>query len=670
MAKLTPAQYKLGANTLRMLAVDAVEKANSGHPGMPMGAADLAFTLWHDFLQFDPKDPEWPNRDRFILSAGHGSMLLYGLLHLFGYEVTMDDIKNFRQWGSRTPGHPEFGHTPGVEVTTGPLGQGLAMGAGMALAAKMAGARFNTPEQPLLDHRVYVLASDGDLMEGISHEAASLAGHLRLDNLVCLYDDNGITIDGRTDVSCSDEVAGRFRSYGWHVQSIDGHDPAAVNKAVRKALKSGRPSLVAARTRIGQGSPSKQDTPACHGSPLGAEEAEAARKSLGCAAAPFHVAEEVRSLCRNRVKGLRRAHNRWQKAFEAWRTFNQEKAALWDGMASREVPGDILSQLVSAVPPEAAATRTISGRAIQKISEAVPSLACGSADLEGSTNIAVNNGGHVSPGDYSGRNIHYGIREHAMAAAMNGLARYGFFIPAGSTFLVFSDYCRPAIRLSALMKQQVVYVFTHDSVFLGEDGPTHQPVEHLSSLRLIPNLQVIRPADAVETAAAWAMALQKKDGPTALVLTRQKLPAIERDPGFSPEDVLRGAYAMKRLGEKPQVAIFASGSELALALAAGEILHKENIHAQIVSVPCLEVFLSQPPEYRNSVTQMLPTRVALEAGRGALWHQLFGGRGLVIGVEGFGASAPEGVLAEKLGLTPGQVADRIKQYLIETAYWT
>lgn len=670
MSKLTPSQYRLGANTLRMLAVDAVEKANSGHPGLPLGAADLAFVLWHDFLQFDPKDPAWPNRDRFILSAGHGSILLYGLLNLFGYDLSLEDLKSFRQWGSRTPGHPEFGHTPGVEVTTGPLGQGLAMGVGMALASKMAGARFNTPEQQLLDHRVYVLASDGDLMEGISHEAASLAGHLVLDNLVCVYDDNRITIDGRTEVSCSDDVAGRFKAYGWHVQPADGHDPSSVGKAIRKALRSGRPSLVAARTTIGQGSPNKQDTPACHGSPLGPEEAASVRRNLDWPHEAFHVPEEVRAICRNRVKGLRRAHNKWQKSFEAWRTFNQDRAELWDRMASKRIPGDFPQLLASALTPEAAATRTLSGHAIQRIAEAVPSLVCGSADLEGSTNIAIKGGGHVAPGDFSGRNLRYGIREHAMAAIMNGLARYGFFIPAGSTFLVFSDYCRPSIRLSALMKQQVVYVFTHDSVFLGEDGPTHQPVEHLSSLRLIPNLQVVRPADAAETAAAWTMALQKQDGPTALVLSRQKLPVLERDPGFSSDDVLHGGYVARRFGEKAQVSVFATGSELWLAMAACELLYKDEIHSQIVSVPCLEAFLAQPPEYRNSVTQMLPARVALEAGCGALWHQIFGGRGLVIGVESFGASAPDKVLAENLGFTPARLADRIKQYLIETAYWT
>lgn len=670
MSKLSLGQYRLAANTLRMLAVDSIEKANSGHPGMPLGAADLAFVLWHDFLQFDPKDPEWPNRDRFILSAGHGSMLLYGLLHLFGYDLSLDDLKSFRQWASRTPGHPEFGHTPGVEVTTGPLGQGLAMGVGMALASRMAGARFNTPEQPLIDHRVYVLASDGDLMEGISHEAASLAGHLRLDNLVCLYDDNRITIDGKTDISCTDDVLGRFKSYGWHVQQVDGHDPVAVSKSIRKALKSGRPSLISARTHIGHGSPNKQDSPACHGSPLGPDEAAAVRRALSWPEDPFHVPDEVRSICRNKAKGLRRAHTKWQKSFEAWRTFNQDKASLWDMMLARKAPEDIMQRLSQALSPETAATRSLSGRAVQVVAECVPSLVCGSADLEGSTNIAIKGAGHVAPGDFSGRNIHYGIREHAMAAVMNGLARYGFFIPAGSTFLVFSDYCRPAVRLSALMKQQVVYVFTHDSVFLGEDGPTHQPVEHVSSLRLIPNLQVIRPADAIETAAAWSMALQKRDGPTALVLSRQKLPAIERDPSFTPVDVSRGGYVARRFGEKAQVAIFASGSELWLAIAAGELLFKDDIHTQIVSVPCLEAFLAQPPEYRNSVTQMLPARVALEAGRGALWYQLFGGRGLVIGIESYGASAPDSVLAEKLGFTPTQVADRIKQYLIETAYWT
>jgi len=670
MSKLTLSQYRLAANTLRLLAVDAVEKAGSGHPGMPLGAADMAFVLWHDFLNFDPNDPQWPNRDRFILSAGHGSMLLYGLLHLFGFALSLEEIKNFRQWGSLTPGHPEYGLTPGVEATTGPLGQGLAMGVGMALSAKMAGARFNTPEQSIIDHRIYAIVSDGDLMEGISHEAASLAGHLRLDNLIYLYDNNGITIDGQTSLSFSDDTAQRFRSYGWYVQSIDGHDYLMIQRALKKAQRSGRPNLIIAKTHIGYGSPNKQDRSSCHGSPLGAEEVAGLRRNLSWPEDTFHIPSQVTTICRQRIKALRRARNRWQRSFDAWRTFHQERAELWDALTEKKLPENLWRNIYDSLSPEPAATRKISGDIIQKLAEAAPWLIAGSADLAGSTNITIKNGGAVSADDFSGRNIHFGVREQAMAAVMNGLSLHGFFRPAGSTFLVFSDYCRPALRLSALMKQPVIYIFTHDSIFVGEDGPTHQPVEHLSSLRLIPNLQVIRPADALETAAAWQLAIEKLDGPTALILTRQKLPAVERPAAFAFEDMSRGGYIIKSFGDKPQVVIFSSGSEVSLALEAAGFLFRENIVCQVVSVPCLEAFLNQPADYRHSISRLLPSRVAIEAGRGALWPQILGGRGLVISVEDFGFSAPERVLAEKLGLIAPRVAERIKQYLMDTTYWT
>lgn len=670
MPKLSLSQYRLCANTLRMLAVDAVEKAASGHPGMPLGAADMAFVLWHDFLKFDPTDPHWPNRDRFILSAGHGSMLLYGLLHLFGYDLSLDDLKNFRQWGSRTPGHPEHGLTPGVEATTGPLGQGFAMGVGMALSAKMAAAKFNPPEQPLVDHYVYAIVSDGDLMEGITHEAASLAGHLRLDNLIYLYDDNGITIDGAASLSFSDDTAKRFQAYGWYVQTIDGHDYLQIHRALRKAQRSGRPNLIIAKTHIGYGSPTKQDRSSCHGSPLGAEEVAGLRRNLDWPEDSFHVPEEVYALCRQKVKAGRRAHNKWQKSFDAWSTFNQERAELWNVLINKKLPQGFWKDLYDSLSREPAATRTLSGNIIQKIAEAAPWFVCGSADLAGSTNCQIKNSGFITASDFSGQNIHFGIREHALAAIMNGISLHGFFQPAGSTFLVFSDYCRPAIRLAALMKQPVIFVFTHDSIFVGEDGPTHQPVEHLSSLRLIPNLQVIRPADAQETAAAWQLALQKRDGPTALILTRQKLTAIERQSAFALEDMSRGGYIIRTFGDKPQVVIFASGSEVPLSLEAAALLSQENVICQVVSVPCLEAFLSQPADYRNAISRLLPTRVAIEAGRGGLWHQILGGRGLVISVDDFGFSAPDRVLAEKLGLIAPRVAERIKHYLMDTAYWT
>ncbi|MBI5806227.1 transketolase [candidate division TA06 bacterium] len=664
MSKLTNQQYQKAADTLRMLAVDAVEQANSGHPGLPMGAADFAFVLWHDFLQFNPKDPKWPGRDRFILSAGHGSALLYGLLHLFGYDVSLEELKNFRQWGSLTPGHPEAGHTPGVEVTTGPLGQGFANGVGMALAQKMATARLGLDRKKILDHYIYALVSDGDLMEGISSEAASLAGHLKLGNIIYIYDDNRITIDGRTDVSFSEDVGARFKALGWHTQSIDGHDHQTVHKAIKKAQKiSDKPSLILARTHIAQGSPNKHDLSAAHGSPLGKEEVAATRRNLGWPNQAFYIPEEVRSVCQKKISRNKREYNKWQKDLAVWRLQNQEKAGLWDRLEKKEIPADIYGILSSAIKNEPAATRSLSGDMIQKIAGIIPSLAGGSADLAGSTNSDIKGSAHVSAEDFSGRNIHFGIREHAMGAMMNGMSLYGFFVPFGSTFLVFSDYCRPAIRLSALMKLPAVYIFTHDSFYVGEDGPTHQPIEHVSALRLIPNLRVIRPADAQETAAAWALALQKKDGPTAMILTRQKLPALERSECFKPNNVLRGAYNLHVYGQGRKVTLMASGSEVALAVESAKLLASQGLEISVVSVPCLELFLEQSEEYRKTIVPHGSLKVALEAGRGALWRQVIGQDGLFIGIEHFGASAPDKVLAKEFGFTPEQVAKKITAFI-------
>ncbi len=664
MSKLNDQQYQQAADTLRMLAVDAVEQANSGHPGLPMGAADFAFVLWHDFLRFNPKDPKWPGRDRFILSAGHGSALLYGLLHLFGYDVSLEELKNFRQWGSLTPGHPEAGHTPGVEVTTGPLGQGFANGVGMALAQKMATARLGLDRQKILDHYIYALVSDGDLMEGISSEAASLAGHLKLGNIIYIYDDNRITIDGRTDVSFSEDVGARFKALGWHTQAIDGHDHQAINKAIKKAQKiSDKPSLILARTHIAQGSPNKHDLSSAHGSPLGKDEVAATRQNLGWPQQAFYIPDEVRSVCQKKVSRNKREYNKWQKDLAAWRLQTPEKAGLWDQLEKKEIPADIYGILSSAIKAEPAATRSLSGEMIQKIAGIVPSLAGGSADLAGSTNSGIKGSAHVSAEDFSGRNIHFGIREHAMGAMMNGMSLYGFFIPFGSTFLVFSDYCRPAIRLSALMKLPAVYIFTHDSFYVGEDGPTHQPIEHVSALRLIPNLQVIRPADALETAAAWTLALQKKDGPTALVLTRQKLPVIERSKGFDSGDVLRGGYKVCSFGQGRKITLMASGSETGLAVESAKLLASQGLEISVVSVPCLELFLEQSKEYRKSVIPAGSLKVALEAGRGALWRQVIGEDGLFIGIEHFGASAPDEVLAKEFGFTAEQMANKITAFI-------
>ena len=664
MSKLNNQQYKIAADTLRMLAVDEVEQAGSGHPGLPMGAADFAFVLWHDFLRFNPQDPRWPGRDRFILSAGHGSALLYGLLHLFGYDLSLEEIRNFRQWDSLTPGHPEYRHTPGVEVTTGPLGQGFANGVGMALAQKMASARFENGEPKILDHYIYALVSDGDLMEGISSEAASLAGHLKLGNIVYIYDDNHITIDGQTGVSFSEDVGARFKALGWHVQRIDGHDHLAVNKAIKKAQKVlDQPSLILARTHIAQGSPNKHDLSSAHGSPLGKDEVAATRKNLGWPEQAFHIPEEVKSICQKKISKNKREYNKWQKSFAAWRLQNPEKAKLWDQLDKREIPAGLYRTLSSSLAAESSATRSLSGQAIQKIAEIVPSLVGGSADLSGSTNTEIKGSPYVSPQDFSGRNIHFGIREHAMAAMMNGMYLYGFFLPFGSTFLVFSDYCRASVRLSALMKLPVVYVFTHDSFYVGEDGPTHQPIEHISSLRLIPNLQVIRPADALETAAAWTMGLQQKDGPTALILTRQKLPVLERSQGFKPGDVLRGGYKVNDYGKGRKITLMASGSEAGLAVEAAKLLASQGLEISVVSVPCLELFLEQGEEYRRSVVPGDSVKVALEAGRGALWRQVIGLEGLFIGIEHFGASAPDKVLAREFGFTADQVAEKIKKHL-------
>lgn len=663
MSKLTLQQYKQCSNTLRMLAVDMVEQAGSGHPGLPMGAADLAFVLWHDFLNFDPKDPDWPDRDRFILSAGHGSALLYGLLHLFGYDLGLDELKNFRQWASLTPGHPEQGHTPGVEMTTGPLGQGFASGVGMAIAQKMAQARFNSGEDRPIDHYIYALVSDGDLMEGISGEAASLAGHLKLGNLIYIYDDNRITIDGQTDITFTEDIPAKFKALGWHVQQVDGHDHLQINKAIRKAQKvAGKPSLIAARTHIAQGSPNKHDLPSAHGSPLGKDEAAATRKNLGWPEQSFHVPPEVKELCRKKVLSNRRRYKAWHKNFAAWRLQHPEKAGLWDSMSRKDIPGDILEQLEKALPAEAAATRMLGGKALQRAAELIPSLAGGSADLAGSTNAEIKGSPYITAEDFSGRNLRFGIREHAMAAVMNGLSLYGFFIPFGSTFLVFSDYCRPSVRLSSLMKRQVIYIFTHDSFYVGEDGPTHQPVEHVSSLRLIPGLQVIRPSDACETAAAWALALQKKDGPTVLILTRQKLPVLVRSDCFKPDDILRGAYNLHVYGQGRKITLMASGSECGLAAEAAKLLASQGLEIAVVSVPCLELFLEQGEAYRSSVVPKHSLKVALEAGRGALWRQVIGEDGLFIGLEHFGASAPDKVLARELGFTAEQVAEKIKNH--------
>jgi len=661
---ISPVQARLCADAIRFLSVDAVEQARSGHPGLPMGAADCAFALWGNFLTFNPADPRWANRDRFVLSAGHGSMLLYSLLHLFGYDLSLDELKNFRQWGSKTPGHPEFGHTAGVEVTTGPLGQGFANGVGMAVASRMAAERFNTPGFSPIDHMIYVLCGDGCLQEGISYEAAALAGHLKLGNLVCIYDDNGITIEGKTSLAWSEDVAGRFTACGWHVQKIDGHDHARINAAIAAAKsETDRPSIIIATTHIAYGSPAKQDSSSAHGSPLGRDEIAATRANLGWEHGPFEVPQEVRAICAQRLESLRERYAEWQRGFESWRAANPEKAALWDGMWHKTLPAGLTDELLGAVAGKASATRSLSGAALQKAAALVPSLAGGSADLAPSNNSEIKGAASIAAGAFGGRNLHFGIREHAMGAVMNGMALYGCFIPYGATFLVFSDYCRPAIRLSALMNLQVVYVFTHDSFHVGEDGPTHQPIEHTASLRLIPGLQVIRPADGPETALAWDAALSHAGGPTALILSRQNLPVIQRDPSFSNADALKGGYAVAPVQDAPDVVVMASGSEVHVAQEAAASLADRGVKASVLSVPCLERFMSQPASYRDGLLPAGVPRVAVEAGRGESWGRLLGCDGLFIGVEHFGASAPGDVLARQFGLTAPQVAEKIAGFL-------
>jgi transketolase len=661
---LIPAdKARLCADAIRFLSADAVQRANSGHPGLPMGAADCAVALWGNYLSFNPEDPAWANRDRFVLSAGHGSMLLYSLLHLFGYDLPMEELKNFRQWGSKTPGHPEFGHTVGVEVTTGPLGQGFANGVGMGIAAKMAAERFNTADFTVIDHTIYALMGDGCLQEGISYEAAALAGHLKLGNLVYIYDSNSITIEGKTDLAWSEDVQARFVACGWHVLKVDGHDHTQISAAIAAAkAETGKPSLIIATTHIAFGSPKCQGSSGAHGSPLGAEELAATRANLGWAHEAFEIPQEVREICKTQVEAKKLQYASWQRNFEVWHAANPEKAKLWDEMWHKHLPADLAEQLIAVVDGKDGATRALSGTVLQKAAALLPSLVGGSADLAPSNNSDIKGSPAIQADAFGGRNLHFGIREHAMGALLNGMARYGCFIPYGATFLVFSDYCRPAIRLSALMKQQAIYIFTHDSFFVGEDGPTHQPIEHVASLRLIPDLQVIRPADGLETALAWQSALEKKDGPTVLILTRQKLPVIERG-GAGNDDIRKGGYVVSTPAGTADVVIMASGSEVHVAVEAAARLAADGIASRIVSVSCLENFLAQSPEYRSQVLPAGVPRVAFEAGRGESWGRLIGCDGLFIGIEHFGASAPDKVLAEQFGFTAPQVAERIKLFL-------
>ena len=650
-------------NTIRMLAADAVQKANSGHPGMPMGAADMAFVLWTRHLRFDPSEPRWIDRDRFVLSAGHGSMLVYSLLHLAGFDLSIDDLKSFRQAGSRTPGHPEFGHTAGVEVTSGPLGQGFANAVGMALGQAMLSARLG-PGNPVEDHWVYAIVSDGDLMEGVAAEAASFAGHNRLGRLIFLYDDNEITIDGRTSLAFSGEdVTRRFESYGWQVQSVDGRDHDGISRAIDAAKGDlSRPSLIRVRTTIGYGAPNKQGKSSVHGAPLGEEELKATKEFLRWPQEPrFLVPDDVRAFWGEVIRGKQAEHAAWKQLAGAWRATHVEQAALLDAHVNRAVPADLVARLLEGADASDA-TRKLSQAMIQKAAALVPSLVGGSADLAESNLTDIKGGGGVGPGQYAARNVHYGIREHAMGSIANGLAYDGNHIPFAGTFFVFSDYMRPPVRIAALARLQVIYVWTHDSIFLGEDGPTHQPVEHLTALRAIPNLHVVRPADGVETALAWAHALTRREGPTALILTRQKFAKIERPVGFDPGKALRGGYVV---ADPPgaKVTLVATGSELAIAQGAAALLAAKGLAVRLVSVPCLTCFEAQPESVRREVVPAGQRVAVVEAGRAIEWWRLSGSDGLVIGIDGFGASAPEKSLAESYGFTPAKVAERVLGWL-------
>ncbi len=659
-----PNAAALAVSTVRALTADAVEQAQSGHPGSPMGFAEVAVELWTRHLRHDPKDPSWLGRDRVVLSAGHASMLLYCMLHFSGYGVSLDDLRAFRQWGSKTPGHPEVGLTPGVETTTGPLGQGISNAVGMALASKMKEARFG---EPFRDVRVFAIVSDGDMQEGVSAEASSLAGHLGLGNLVVLYDDNQITIEGRTSLAWSEDVGKRYEAYGWSVQSIDGHNAVQAQMALENALaETARPSLILCRTVIGRGAPNLQGTADSHGAPLGKAEVAATKVAMGFdPEKSFVVPESVYELFRHRGEELAEERASWQVRFEGWQKSNVVLAEGLEALQEKRVPKDLFDRLLEGLPDKDDPTRSISGVLQQKVASLVPSLVGGSADLAPSTKTLIKGSGSISHGHFEGRNLHFGIREHAMGAICNGLALSGGFIPYGSTFLIFSDYFRPAIRLSGLMRQQCLWIFTHDSIFVGEDGPTHQPIEQVWSLRMVPNLYVVRPADALEVAAAWTMALERRHGPTALVLTRQKVPAkLPRDPRFDPRDVLRGAYTVRDAkGGTPEVVIVATGSEVGLALGAQAALQAEGCAVRVVSAPCLERFAEQPTDYANQVIPPWTRTVSIEAGRTGPWRGVLGKDTLTIGLDYFGKSAPEQVLAEKFGLTVEAVTERVRSWL-------
>ena len=656
---------KLSINTIRTLSMDAVQKANSGHPGLPMGAAPMAYTLWTKFMRHNPANPKWPNRDRFVLSAGHGSALLYSLLHLTGYDLSMDDIKNFRQWGSRTPGHPENHLTPGVEVTTGPLGQGISNAVGMAIAEAHLAAKFNRPGFSVLDHYTYVIASDGDLMEGVASEACSLAGHLGLGKLIVLYDDNHITIDGTTDLAFTEDRMGRFKAYGWHTQEVsDGNDTAAIGKAMERARDEGeRPSIIAVRTHIGYGSPNKQDTSDAHGSPLGEEEIRLTKENLGWPSdQTFLVPDEVRDHFNQVSESGNEAEKLWDELFAAYKKEHPDLAATWKQMWRAELPDGWRDSLPD-LSGQSMASRAASGKVINALAPVLPRLLGGSADLAPSNNTLIDGEGTFSREDREGRNFHFGVREHAMGAIANGMSLHGALHPYVATFMIFSDYMKPAIRLSVLSGCPATFIFTHDSIGLGEDGPTHQPIEQLAGLRSIPGLIDIRPADASETVQAWRIALETNE-PTALILTRQSLPAIDRTGRLAASAIEKGAYILAETGYDQRAIILASGSEVAPALEAMDILDAKGIHVRVVNVASFELFNRQSEAYQREVLPPeITARVAVEAASPFGWERFTGSSGRIIGIDRFGSSAPGGLNMEKFGFTAENIARVVEELL-------
>jgi transketolase len=662
----TPIQER-AINTIRFLSADGVQKANSGHPGLPMGAAAIVYTIWTKHLRFNPKNPGWFNRDRFVLSGGHGSMLLYSLLHLTGYNLPLEQLKQFRQWGSITPGHPEVGLTPGVETTTGPLGQGLGNGIGMAVAEAHLAALYNKPGHEIINHTTYIEVGDGDLMEGVASEAASFAGHQRLGKIICFYDDNGISIEGSTELAFTEDRGKRFEAYGWQVLRVDdGNDVAKIDRAIKKAKKDPRPSLIMCKTTIGYGLPTKQGTAKAHGEPAGEEELLAAKKNLDWPTESFYIPEDVAKEFKKCVSRGKKLEAEWNKRFDAYKTAFPAEAAELKRRISGELPKDWEKALpVFDADAKGMGSRVASGKVINALADAIPELIGGSADLAPSNNTRITNSGDFQADQRDGKNFHFGVREHGMASIVNGMVVHGGIRPYGATFMVFADYCRAAVRISALSHLPSIWIFTHDSIGLGEDGPTHQPVETLASLRIIPNLLVMRPADANETAEAWRMALKNKKRPSVLALSRQNLPTLDRKELASASGLQKGAYTLVDLGgKKPNIILMASGSEVSLALDAAQKLAAEGKAVRVVSFPSWELFKEQSAEYRESILPAAVTnRIAIEAGSTFGWEKWVGQNGVVIGIDHFGASAPGKVVMEKFGFSVEHIIEEANKLM-------